>query len=45
MKNNLQRISEYSSMAENEKILKLLSEEMLPLLNTWQGIIKKFLVS
>jgi uncharacterized protein (UPF0210 family) len=45
MKNNLQRISEYSNMVENEKILKSLSEEILPLLNTWQGIIKKSLVS
>ncbi|HGG0417961.1 TPA: hypothetical protein ACJFE8_002761 [Clostridium sporogenes] len=45
MKNNLQRISEYSNMEEYEKILKLLSEEILPLINSWKCIIEKSLVS
>ncbi|MCR1974925.1 hypothetical protein NSA52_12405 [Clostridium sporogenes] len=45
MKNNLQRISEYSNMKKYEEILKLLSEEILPLLNSWKCIIEKSLVS
>ncbi|WP_409068661.1 hypothetical protein ACFLKB_15960 [Clostridium sp. FAM 1755] len=45
MKNNLEKISEYLYIKEYENILKLLSEEIIPLLNTWKGIIRKSLAS
>ncbi len=45
MKENVEELYNYLNIEDFEKILKLLSEEILPLLNIWQTIIKKSIVS